>query len=279
MVKLRDFLIGIKLVIHQKFIDIEKCYEKVRGVFEGKFSGYKACNTNYHDLLHTLDALLATARLIDGYNIAEKTMSIKVTKNLLKAALLHDIGYIQENIDNEGTGAKYTANHVLRSVVFIAKHFAAFGIDRNNLDAVNNMVRSTGLKINFKDIPFSSDEERMAGYFLGTGDLLGQMADREYLEKLLFLYYEFREAGIPGYETEFDILKNTLKFYEEVKERIGIMYQFAYQYAKYHFEKRYDINENIYMTAIERNVEYVNRIVEEKNSNFRHKLKRGHLIY
>ena len=30
-------------------------------------------------------------------------------------------------------------------------------------------------------------------------DLVGQMSDRAYLEKLLFLYYEFKEAGFPGY--------------------------------------------------------------------------------
>ena len=30
---------------------------------------------------------------------------------------------------------------------------------------------------------------------LGTADLIGQMADRYYLEKLLLLYEEFSEAG------------------------------------------------------------------------------------
>ena len=64
----------------------------------------------------------------------------------------------------------------------------------------------------------------------------------------------------------------------QVKDRLGIMYQFSYQYAKYHFSKRYDIDENIYMTAIDRNIEYIKKIVDEKKTNFRHKLKRGHLI-
>ena len=261
----------------EEFIEIERCYDKVFTVFEGKFPGYKACNTNYHNFSHTLDALLATARLIDGYNISEKVLPVKLVINLLKSALLHDIGYIQEN-DDEGTGAKYTANHVTRSVEFISIHHAEFGIKPDELETISNIVRSTGLKINLKEVSFKSDEERFAGYFMGTGDILGQMADREYLEKLLFLYYEFHEAGIPGYNTEFDIIKNTLKFYEEIKERIGAMYQFSYQYARHHFNKRYDIDENIYMTAIDRNIEYIKKIVDEKKTNFRHKLKRGHLV-
>jgi len=35
-------------------------------LFQGRYAGYLACNTNYHDLCHTTETFLAMARLIDG---------------------------------------------------------------------------------------------------------------------------------------------------------------------------------------------------------------------
>jgi len=261
----------------EDFIEIEKCYEKTKQLFDGEFPGYKACNTYYHDFFHTLDAFLATAILVDGYNIAEKLLPVKLVKNLFNAALLHDVGYIQENIDDEGTGAKYTQNHVLRSVVFLSKNFGLFGINHKDIIPISNIIKCTGLKNNIKDISFESEEENITGVILGTADILGQMSNREYLERLLFLYYEFKEAGIPGYKTEFDIIKNTLFFYKEIMHRIEIIYNSIYIYAVHHFEKRYNINENLFLTAINNNINYLKKIIEDDSTNFRKKLKRGNI--
>ncbi len=63
---------------------------------------------------------------------------------------------------------------------------------------------------------------------LGSADLLGQMSDRAYLEKLLFLYKEFREAGIPGFNTEFDIIRKTVDFYEITVQRLRGPFAEAY---------------------------------------------------
>lgn len=40
------------------------------------------------------------------------------------------------------------------------------------------------------------------------------MADRAYLAKLIYLYHEFREGGVAGYESELDLLKKTPTFTE-----------------------------------------------------------------
>jgi len=100
------------------------------------------------------------------------------------------------------------------------------------------------------------------------------MSDRAYLEKLLFLYYEFREAEIDGFNTTYDILRNTLSFYETTLERLDGPLKKSYDYAFHHFRLRHNIEENLYMTAIEKQMEYLGTIIEDETTNFRNKLKR-----
>lgn len=100
------------------------------------------------------------------------------------------------------------------------------------------------------------------------------MADRTYLEKLLFLYYEFREADFPGYDTEFDILRKTLGFYESTKIRLFETLNNASNYAYEHFESRYGVKKNLYMESIQRQIDYLQSIIDDDSANFRTKLKR-----
>ena len=76
------------------------------------------------------------------------------------------------------------------------------------------MLECTGLDTNLTEITFESKEIELLGKMLGTADLLGQMADRIYIEKLLFLFREYQEGNIVGYNNELDLLKNTANFYD-----------------------------------------------------------------
>ncbi len=257
------------------FSRISKAATLAINLFEGRFPGYQSCNTVYHDLEHTMAALLGVARLLDGYLIRGRTLSEPLVINLFIATLLHDCGYIQESWDTEGTGAKHTDSHVERSVRFVEKNHEAFGIAAGDAPVIGSLIRSTGLSVNMDDIPFRSPEERVAGALLGTADLLGQMSDRKYLEKLLFLYQEFREAGIAGFNTEFDIIRKTVDFYEMTKKRMNESYGGLYKYARCHFQKRNGIDENLYLVAINRHIDYLHRIIDDSSTNFRKKLKRA----
>jgi hypothetical protein len=257
------------------FKEIERCYKQVKALFEGKYTDYNSCNTKYHNLIHTLDIFLATARLLDGYNLKEHKLPERLAVNLLKASLLHDTGYIQEKWDNEGTGAKHTQNHIGRSIAFIIKNRGDFAVNKEDVDAITKMIRCTEVKDTLNKIPFSSEEEKLAGMILGSADILGQMSDREYLERLLFLYNEMKEAGVPGYTTEFDIIKSTLKLYKTIKRRLNNSFNKVYSYAENHFNKRFNIDKNLYTDAIEKNIAYIEKIINDSTTNFRHKLKRG----
>ena len=262
----------------------DKAYKKVqkaasltKELFEGDFEGYKACNTEYHDLKHTMDALLASMRLIDGYNLEETPLPEPLALNLLIAALFHDTGYIQESGNDEGTGAKFTKNHVERSILFLENHHKQFGISRSSITVISQIIQCTGLSVDLESIPFAGREDRIAGYILGTADLLGQMSDRTYLEKLVFLYNEFREAGIMGFDTEFDILRKTLEFYKLTKNRFSSNLMNIFQYARHHFRERFQSDRNLYIEAIDRHMDYLKTILEDDTTNFRHKLKRMNL--
>lgn len=95
----------------------------------------------------------------------------------------------------------------------------AFGLAPESAACISRIIPGTDLGRPWETLSFDSEKERIATEILAAADLLGQMADRAYLEKLLFLYYEFREAGIGGYDSTFDILKKTAGFYASTKNR------------------------------------------------------------
>ena len=155
------------------------------------------------------------------------------------------------------------------------KHHSAFGVPAGELPVLVRLIRATDLKQVFAEIPFPGDQERDAAALLATADLLGQMSDRDYLEKLLFLYYEFKEAGIPGFQTEYDVLRKTGDFYVMARKRLKSSYLSVYALARAHFRERHGVDANLYMIAISRQLRYLRKIIRDESTNFRAKLKRG----
>lgn len=260
----------------ENFSQIEEVFSCVERLFNGTFSGYLPCTTEYHNLNHTLDVFLAAARLLDGRNLADPLFSCERAVDLLLGALLHDTGYIKEEGDYEGTGAKYTRIHVERSRQFVERNRERLGFSEKQAIRIGKMIGCTGLNADGTR-EFELADDVLAGSILGTADLLGQMSDRAYLEKLLFLYYEFREAGFEGYNTEFDILRKTLDFYQDTRDRLEHTLLKCYLFAEDHFRYRYSIPENLYIKAIERQMDYLRLILGDETGNFRHKLKRINL--
>ncbi len=254
---------------------LEQACSETQRLFAGQFPGYRACSSEYHDLRHTMSVVLAVSRLADGYNLKRSPLPQELALDLLRSAFLHDSGYIQESWETEGTGAKYLSRHEQRSIAFLQRHHRAFGIPGEALERLARLIRCTDLREDFSRIPFAGPEERDAGAILGTADLIGQMSDRDYLERLLFLYYEFREAGVPGFQTEFDVLRKTGEFYSQTRRRLKESYLSMYALARAHFRERHGVDANLYLIAISRQMGYLRRIIQDQSTNFRAKLKRG----
>ena len=258
----------------RSFSLVADAFNLTRHLYNGRFPGYGPCTTEYHDFSHVLDVFAATARLLDGRMIEGGKASPEAAADLLIASLLHDSGYILESEDKGGTGAKYTRTHVGRSAAFVARNASTFHLDANRADSIGRTILGTDLARSWKDLAFADEAEEESAAMLAAADILGQMGDRVYLEKLLFLYYEFREAGIEGYSSAYDILQKTLGFYESTKIRLDSTLAATSGLARIHFSRRYNVGRDLYREAIQRQMDYLARIVSDDTTNFRTKLKR-----
>lgn len=256
------------------FDDVRRAYNDFTDLYEGRYAGYRACNTRFHDKIHTTDALLAISRLIDGYNLSHARLPVHQVKLALIATILHDTGYIQSKKDKKGTGAKYTLNHVERSIDFMKKYFKERGFNRHDFEMASRMISCTGLANKIAQIRFDGPADRVLGCMLGTADLLGQMASRTYLERLIYLYREFKEGHVKGYDSEFSLLQKTLKFYDSTKVRIEKDLGGVNRFVRLHFKARYRINRDLYQEAIDRQIQYLTAILQYQAKSYRDKLKR-----
>jgi hypothetical protein len=165
--------------------------------FTGRYEDYLPVDARYHDFEHTLQGTLCLAHLLEGRARAKATPEL--TPHMFELALLailfHDTGYLKKKNDREGTGAKYTPIHVMRSVGFAGEFLCQQGYNPSDILAVQNMIRCTGVNADLHSIPFQSPLEQTLGFALATSDLLGQMAAEDYVEKLPVLYQEFAEAA------------------------------------------------------------------------------------
>jgi hypothetical protein len=257
---------------------VTEAFNAVVGLYEGKHQGFKACNTEYHDLRHTIETFLAMARLLHGAQLNGEGFTQPHVALGLIAALFHDAGYIQEDHDAEGTGAKYTVHHEQRSAHLLERFGPEFGLAAEEIAAGRIMILSTDISMDHSRLTFPSTQIQLLCQMLMASDLMAQMADRSYLEKLLFLYHEFKEADVGGYESELDLLKRTLAFYEFVAERLGPILGKVDKFMTSHFLVRWDISSNLYQEAIERQRKYLQQILDTPDSDPRDQLKRAGIV-
>jgi hypothetical protein len=230
--------------------------------FNGNYRDYQPIDARYHDLEHTLQGTLCFARILHGRQNAR--MHPPLTQKMLElgllAILLHDTGYLKKRDDTGGTGAKYTLIHVNRSIEFAATLLAEQGFAPEEIKAVQNMIRCTGVNADLKAIPFQSELERTLGYCLGTADLLGQMAARDYIEKLPILFSEFAEsaeynhgkgAAAGTFASARDLMEKTPVFWEKyVISKINGDFQGVYKFLNTPFPE----GPNPYLKRIEANI-------------------------
>ena len=270
---LKEILYVLKLVSPKFHVSrLKAAFQRALDLYEGRFPGFQACNTEYHDLRHTTDTILAMVRLIHG---EEGKCTDKQIETALVSALFHDAGYILEIDDNEGTGAKYTADHVNRSIRFIDRLEAGIGMGKDDIRECQKMILCTDLSVDVKKISFSSDATRTLGKMLAVADLYAQMADRTYLEKLKHLYSEFKEGNIGDYESETDLLKKTVGFYEFIEKRVENDLGSVYRYFYPHFVERWGIRQDLYTRAIVNQKNYLIKVLNDEGvTDFSNRFKR-----
>jgi hypothetical protein len=242
-------------------------------LFGGRMPGYEGCDTVYHDIQHTLDMTLATARLIAGHEIsvdAEARLGPDRAVLGILCALFHDAGYIRESGDRDhANGAELTHCHISRGAAFLRSYLPRIGLGAWASTA-GEILHFTGYEKPLDAIALDDPRDATIGCLLGTGDLIAQMADRCYLEKCRDrLYLEFVLAGVAisddadgvrrvRYQSGIDLLLQTPAFYREVvKKRLDRDFDKAYRYVEALFD-----GHNPYLAFIERNIAYLEHIIE-----------------
>lgn len=189
----------------------------------------------YHDLEHTILVTLVGQEILRGKQLLEGSVSPENWLHLMTALLCHDLGYLkgvcqqdcpEQHLYSTGVGnhviqmaagatdASLTAYHVDRGKQFVAEKLACFYL----LD-----VKTIQQLIEFTRFPIPDDD-----YYRNTAslpglarsaDLIGQLSDPRYLEKLPALFYEFEESGTNktlGYRHAGDLRSSYPKFFKTV---------------------------------------------------------------
>lgn len=253
----------------------EQIWNDLISMYRGEYPGYRACTTYYHDLQHTTDCVIALARLIHGAHYSNLTFTHKEVEMGLVSALFHDVGYILEEDDPVLSGGAYTPTHIQRGIKFISTYLLQHNYTQDNIDDCANMMLCTGLENQIPDIPFRCKTIKKMGQMLGSADLIGQMGDRTYLEKLPFLYREFLDANIGAYKDEFDFFEKSLGFYQMILVRLEKTLDNCHHYSKAHFEKHNSINEDLYSAAMKNNMDFLGELLEKGKTTLYSHLKRA----
>ncbi|MHB8809052.1 MAG: hypothetical protein ACYC9M_03435 [Desulfobulbaceae bacterium] len=243
---------------------IEKIFADIVRLFNGEFPGYKASNTKYHNLEHTCSTTLAAARLIHGLHVQGQVFSQRLIRLCLIGALFHDTGLIQTEDEVEGTGAQHTIGHEDRSIALMRKYLAEQGYSQEDIRDCGHIIKCTELFFPMEKIPFASEEVWTMGKIVGTADLVAQMADRNYQEKLPLLFMEFQEAGAQGFETPLELFSKTEEFYRKVaRKRMRNELGGVCAAALSHFRERWEIDRNLYEESIKYNLRRMQDTVTE----------------
>ncbi len=203
-------------------------------------------NALYHNVEHTVFVTLVGQEILRGKHIKEGGVTAEDWLHFAISLVCHDIGYVRgvcrrdrpakrqyatgkgeemTELPEGATDASLTPYHVDRGKLFIQERFGG-----------HKLIQAERVKRNIEltrfPVPLDSDHQDTTGYpgLVRAADLIGQLSDPRYLQKIPALFYEFEETGVNehlGYRTPEDLRMNYPKFYWSV------VYPYIYDAANY----------------------------------------------
>src|ERR1700761_9148954 len=258
------------------FEPVTRAFNQFERMFAGEVDGYYGVDTVYHDRQHTLDVTLALARLMAGHDrtsVASEQLGAERAAAGLIIGLFHDVGYLRRKDDGVYRhGAELTRIHVSRGAQFLADYLPRIQLS-GWAPVAREIVHFTGYEVPFDRIVVENPKDRTLGHLIGTADMIGQMADRCYLEKCRDrLYPEFVLGGMAlpvssnggrqvRYASGLDLLRQTPEFVAETRtKRLDGAFGGAYHHVEVLFGGR-----NPYMDMIDRNMGHLRRVLRSEN--------------
>jgi hypothetical protein len=184
----------------------------------------------YHDTRHSMMVTLVGQEILRGKHAIEGGVRPRDWLHFIISLLCHDIGYVRGICpgDNDSvcvvnargdtvemppgaTDAFLTPHHVERGKLFIFNRFRNHAVI--DAEAIARNIENTRFPV-----PHESDSRNFGDYpgLVRGADLIGQLADPDYLRKLPALYYEFEETGANerlGYRCPADLREGYPNFF------------------------------------------------------------------
>ncbi len=164
----------------------------------------------YHDLSHTICVTLVGQEVLKGKHLREGGIGPRDWLHFIISLLCHDIGYVRGICKEDRPGhyvtgnghetvtlhegasdAALTPHHVERGKLFVRERFA-----RNR--HIDVEVLCANIEYTRFPVPLTNDGPAATDYpgLLRASDLIGQLADLNYMRKAAALYAEFEETGM-----------------------------------------------------------------------------------
>lgn len=228
---INSFVEKIREGYHRTYGGYKSDYEDIIG-WAGSMALENIANSDalYHNVEHTILVTLVGQEILRGKHIREGGVACEDWLHYIISLACHDIGYVKGvcRKDRQGwyatgngdemvnlplgcTDASLTPYHVDRAKLFIDERFGGHklidvGIIKHNIELTRFPV------------PKASDHQDTIHYpgLVRAADLIGQLSDPRYLNKISSLYYEFEETGFNqkvGYENPSDLRDNYPQFF------------------------------------------------------------------
>lgn len=234
-----------ELLIEQFLERLKTAYQRTYGGWKPEYSEIIAwvgsmaleniANSDalYHDIEHTILVTLVGQEILRGKHIRDGGVSCEDWLHCLISLLCHDIGYVKgvcrqdgNNLYATGCGdtlislppgasdASLTPYHIDRGKLFVEERFGGHRV-------IDSELIKHNIELTRFPVPADDDHRDTVNYpgLVRAADLLGQLSDPRYLQKINALFYEFEENGtnkVLGYQTPHDLRQNYPKFFWNV---------------------------------------------------------------
>ena len=236
-----------QIVIETFVSELKLTYERTYGLLEPSYPGVigfvarlsleniSSSDAAYHDVNHTIMVTSVGQEILRGRHLSVGGVTPQDWLHFIVSLLCHDIGYVRGVCRGDGDGlyvtnlagdkvslpegatdAALTPYHVARSKLFVRERFGKIGLSQINSSQIEANIEHTRF-------PVPQDEEHaptgdLPG-LLRAADLIGQLADINYLRKTSALFNEFRETGMSEvlkYQSAADLRANYPQFFWQV---------------------------------------------------------------
>jgi hypothetical protein len=203
----------LRLVYERTYTTLEPSYPGIIS-FVGQLALETIATSDaaYHDVNHTIMVTLAGQEILRGRHISVGSVTPRDWLHFIVALLCHDIGYVRGICRGDGDGqyvinsagdkvtvpagstdAAMTPYHIARSQLFVRERFSKAVLSHLDTAEIEAYIEHTRFPVPEEEQHAPTDD--FPG-LLRAADLIGQLADINYLRKTAALFAEFRETGI-----------------------------------------------------------------------------------